>query len=81
MSKRRIAPLVLAAVLAGAVLEAAGAQEAPATPQLPAAAPHAAFEKLEIDAGDVPRGQDLPVTFVVRNTGDAVLKILSAKPG
>ena len=44
-------------------------------------APHAVFEKVELDAGDVTRGQDLPFTFTVKNTGAGVLKILSAKPG
>jgi hypothetical protein len=68
--------LVLALTLA-----AAGRAQESAVPAPPTGTPTASFEKTEIDAGDVTRGKEVPVSFVVRNTGDAVLKILSAKPG
>ena len=79
MSTPWFAPLALALALA-----APGQNPqtiAPAAGTAGEQAPHASFEKIELDAGEVTRGQDLPFTFVVKNTGEAVLKILSAKPG
>lgn len=38
-------------------------------------------EKEVVDVGDVNRGQVATATFILHNTGDAVLKVLSAKPG
>ncbi len=74
-----IAPVALALALAAPVR--AEEPPVPAVAATPQGTPHAAFEKSEIDAGEINRGQDLSFSFVVRNTGDAVLKILSAKPG
>ena len=45
------------------------------------AGPRIVFEKEVVNAGDVVRGTTADYTFVVRNTGTEVLKILSAKPG
>jgi len=67
---RRLVPLVVTLSLA-----------APARAEDPPGTPHATFENAEVDAGEVTRGKDVAVTFVVRNTGDAVLRIISAKPG
>lgn len=43
--------------------------------------PRAVFDATEVDAGEVTRGKDITFTFSVRNTGDGILQILSAKPG
>lgn len=47
----------------------------------PAALPHIAFDKTELDLGEVLRGKDAVATFTYRNTGSVPLHILSAKPG
>lgn len=65
---------------------AASAQEPkpapPAAAEVPGAeAPHIAFDSLSVNLGDVVRGQDAAATFTYRNTGNAPLHILSAKPG
>lgn len=52
---------------------------APAPPSGPA--PHLKFAATVLNLGDVVRGQDAVAEFVYTNTGDAPLKILSAKPG
>jgi hypothetical protein len=52
---------------------------APAPPAGPA--PHIKFESTVLNLGDVVRGQDAVAEFVYTNSGDAALKILSAKPG
>jgi len=44
-------------------------------------APHIKFDATEVNLGDVVHGQDAVATFTYRNTGDAPLRILSAKPG
>ena len=50
--------------------------------EVPAAgAPHIAFDSLSVNLGVVVHGQDAAATFTFRNTGDAPLHILSAKPG
>jgi len=55
------------------------------SPAPPAAAaskvPRVVVESESLDIGSVPRGQTATATFVLRNTGDEVLKILGAKPG
>jgi hypothetical protein len=75
-------------VLAGAV--SAAPPPAPTPPPFPAPAPaavptgpspHVKFDATEVDLGEVTRGQDAVATFTYHNTGDAPLKILSAKPG
>jgi hypothetical protein len=80
-------PLLLAV---GSLLgpHAAGRAAAPSTPPAlakkaePAApAPHLQFDATAIDLGDVVRGKDASAVFTYRNTGEGVLKILSAKPG
>jgi hypothetical protein len=64
----------------------ASAQEAVPAPPVPAEAPaegspHIAFDSLNVNLGDVIHGQDAAATFTFRNTGNAPLHILSAKPG
>jgi len=54
----------------------------PAAAPAPAAGgPHIVFDSLNVNLGDVVHGQDAAATFTFRNTGDAPLHILSAKPG
>ena len=56
------------------------AQEpAKASPAGPA--PRIKFDATEVQLGDVVHGQDAVATFQYHNTGDAPLRILSAKPG
>jgi hypothetical protein len=81
-------------VLASFALSANGARAQapaatpPATPAAPAGAaaptgpaPHIKFDAVEVNLGDVVRGQDAVATYTYHNTGDAPLHILSAKPG
>ena len=44
-------------------------------------APRIKFDATEVNLGDVVQGQDAVATFTYHNTGDAPLRILSAKPG
>jgi len=68
---------------------AALAQEPAPAPPVPSAkaeapaagAPHIVFDSVNVNLGDVVHGQDAAATFTFRNTGDAPLHILSAKPG
>ena len=61
---------------------AAGAARPVVAPAAPAGpTPHIKFDATEINLGDVVRGQDAVATFTYKNTGDAPLHILSAKPG
>ncbi|HEX4825287.1 MAG TPA: hypothetical protein VFV19_13355 [Candidatus Polarisedimenticolaceae bacterium] len=74
-------------VLAGAALAAAPAPEAPKPAEGPNPStttgpqPKIAFDKTELDLGDVVRGDDAVATFTYHNAGTAPLHILSAKPG
>jgi hypothetical protein len=52
---------------------------APAAPDAPA--PHIKFDALDVNLGDVVHGEDAVATFTYHNTGNALLHILSAKPG
>jgi hypothetical protein len=47
----------------------------------PAPGPRLKFDSVDLNLGDVVRGDDAVATFTYRNVGDAPLKILSAKPG
>ena len=77
---RRSMKLVVVALCATYAAYAVNAQApAPAAPAGPA--PHIKFEATEVDLGDVVRGQDAVATFVYKNTGNAPLRIISAKPG
>ena len=55
------------------------AEAAPATPAAPS--PHIQFDAVDLNLGEVIRGQDAVATFTYRNTGPVPLHILSAKPG
>jgi hypothetical protein len=95
MSRRSVG--LLSVVLFGAVaVRAAGTQApAPAAPTAPSPtaataaaaavptgpAPHIKFDKVEINLGDVVRGEDAVAVFTYQNTGSVPLHILSAKPG
>ena len=79
-------PLALALVLAAAA--PAARADAPAPPPAPPApageaaiGPRMIIEQAEIDLGRVNKGSTAEAKFVLRNTGDEVLKILSARPG
>jgi hypothetical protein len=50
-------------------------------PAQPAPAPKIEIAGTEIDIGQVVRGETAEGSFVVRNTGDAELKIQRVKPG
>ena len=77
-----LAGFALAAWAAGArAQQPASAEAAPKAEAKNAAAPKIAIENELVDAGDVVRGGTATATFVVRNTGNEPLKILSAKPG
>lgn len=81
-----IVPLFVAAAFATAAEKAPAPGTPPVPPSAPAADPAApvpvlAFEALNLDVGAVPEGQDVLGTFVVRNTGQAELKLLQVKPG
>lgn len=52
---------------------------APALPQ--AGRPVCQIETPNLDLGDIKEGGDAVGTFKIKNTGDADLKILSARPG
>jgi hypothetical protein len=54
----------------------------PAAPKpAPGTAPHIVFDAVLVNLGDVIHGQDAVATFTYRNTGNAPLHILGAKPG
>jgi hypothetical protein len=71
--------LAVSAVAALSAVVALRAADAP--PAEPAGKPKLVIEKEAIDVGEVVRGTDAKFVFVVKNTGDALLKITSAKPG
>ena len=82
------AACLLGAMLAGraALSEPAAVPAPPPNPSAPAAAatgpgPHIKFDTTSVNLGDVVRGADAVATFTYHNTGDAPLRILSAKPG
>ena len=60
-----------------------GAAEPEETPGVPpqAGRPILVIDAPDVDLGDVVRGTDAVGTITFRNTGDAVLEILRAKPG
>jgi len=63
-------------------VSAVRAAEPPAAAEPSAAGkPKLAIENETVDAGQVIRGSEAKFVFVVKNAGDALLKITSAKPG
>lgn len=77
---RRTFSFFLVGLCVALAAHVANAQEpAPAAPAGPA--PHIKFDAIEINLGDVVRGQDAVATFTYQNTGRAPLHIVSAKPG
>lgn len=47
----------------------------------PARGGRLSVDQAVLDIGDVVRGETATATFVLRNTGEETLKILSARPG
>ena len=70
-----------AALWGGSRAQAPAPAEAPAPAPPAGPAPHLVFDSVQINLGEVVHGQDAVATFAYRNTGDAPLHILSAKPG
>lgn len=68
----------LGTALMGVVLAGVAAAQTP-TPPIPV--PRLLVEAKEFDAGDVLRGHEVEASFALRNTGEEILRILSAKPG
>ena len=79
MLRRAVGFFVAGVVLACAARGSSAQEPAPAAPAGPA--PHIAFDAMDVNLGDVVRGQDAVATFTYRNTGNAPLHILTAKPG
>jgi len=77
--RRAFSFFVVLLCVALAAHEANAQEPAPAAPAGPA--PHIRFDAIEVNVGDVVRGQDAVATFTYQNTGSAPLRILSAKPG
>jgi hypothetical protein len=81
--------LLKPALMTAALALAAGAFAAPPAPAPPPPAPanpsapsgRIAFDSVNVNAGDVVRGQDVVATFTYHNNGVAPLHILAAKPG
>lgn len=63
-------------ILAGVLAAASAPVLDPPTP-----GPRLKFDAVELNLGDVVRGQDAVATFTYKNVGEAPLRILSAKPG
>lgn len=61
------------------LVAAPGLRAADAVPAQPGT-PHLEVEKFTVDVGSVQRGKDAEAVFRLKNTGNATLKILSAKP-
>jgi hypothetical protein len=76
-------------LVAVALAMACGAEAAPPAPAPPQPAPanpsgpsgRIAFDSVNVNVGDVVRGQDIVATFTYHNNGVAPLHILAAKPG
>lgn len=76
---RRFLPILF--LLAGAVAWAGDAPVGVAPTPPPTDGPRLKFDAVDLNLGDVVRGGDAVATFTYHNTGNAPLKILSAKPG
>jgi hypothetical protein len=72
---------VLCAASARAGEPAPAAAPAPQAPGATQVAPLLSVEKDLIDLGELTRGSKAEASFVLRNTGTAPVRILSAKPG
>ena len=70
--------LLLSLLFAGAV---AAAEDAPVPGGPPADGPRLKFDAVDLNLGDVVRGEDAIATFTYHNVGKSPLKIISAKPG
>ena len=71
---------VLALLVGPAVAQESPAPVASATEES-RPAPRLVVDSKEIDLGQLTRGESAEADFVLRNEGDAVLRILRAKPG
>jgi len=79
MLRRTVNSVVIGLCAMFAVHTASG--EEPAQKAVDGPVPHIKFDALNVDLGDVVRGQDAVATFTYHNTGTVPLHILSAKPG
>jgi hypothetical protein len=70
---------VPAVLLATAILASCVPVSAQGLPLRPG--PRLQVETPQVDAGQVDKGDVIEATFVLRNTGDAPLHILKARPG
>jgi len=76
-------------LMTAALAIAGGASASPPAPAPPPPAPgnpsgpsgRIAFDSVNVNVGDVVRGQDIVATFTYHNNGVAPLHILAAKPG
>jgi len=66
---------------AAATLAALLAVPAVAAEEARKVGPRVEMESTEVDVGEIVRGHPAEGEFVLRNVGDDVLRILSAKPG
>lgn len=71
-----IAPLFLVGLLAAGV-----AAQGSDPKKAPVGLPKIVVEQDVIELGEIVRGQKRETSFVVRNEGDSMLRILEAKPG
>ena len=75
----RTATMVAGQCVLSAALAVAADQPAPAAPA--GASPQITFDAKDVNLGDIVHGQDAVAVFTYRNTDNAPLHILSAKPG
>ncbi len=80
MSKRIIA-MMLASVLSVATIASAQTKKGEAKATSEPKAPRLTVVEPIKDYGTVPKGEKLDWSFVIKNTGDADLEILAARPG
>jgi hypothetical protein len=73
--------MLVAGLFGGAFAQGNPPAKAPAGKAPAGKAPRAIVNNLTIQAGEVLEGLSYQNTFLIRNTGDAELQILSVRPG
>ena len=76
-----LAVMLVAGLLGGAFAQGNPPAKAPAGKAPAGKGPRAIVNNLTIQAGEVLEGLPYQNTFLIRNTGDAELQILSVRPG